>query len=274
MSVEGMSRTTRVRRQYSGVRTEARASARRAARRACTAASRPSGRHCISSALSISEQGYSLSSSGRKSGIVEHALVVLDVRLRRRSVQVGHPVRVDLEARLPQQATPPGASPRQSCPRWFEAQHLIIQALEADLDLGRAQPPDAQHLVRADVIGPRLDHQTRHSGRRALSFSRCAASSSSQVAYSSTGPRARSPRAIRPRLLARAAASRRGKWPAPPGCRSASSRVPSVTDVGGVALRVELRRLAQRLPSPRRVRSIPSPKSCSASKMRLTNQIW
>jgi len=51
-----------------------------------------------------------------------------------------------------------------------QPQHLVAQALEADLDLGRAQPPDPQHLFRADVIGSRLDDQPHAPAGRALVF--------------------------------------------------------------------------------------------------------
>ena len=40
-------------------------------------------------------------------------------------------------------------------------QHLVRQALDAELDLGGAEAPDAQRLFLGQVIGPRLDDRRR-----------------------------------------------------------------------------------------------------------------
>ena len=90
--------------------------------------------------------------------IVPQPLEIRQIRLRGRSVQVGHPVQHDLESR---QAQTTHRVPHilHRVPAFVQRQDAIIKGLRPHLDFGHALLAQRDDLLGRDPIGARFDHQ-------------------------------------------------------------------------------------------------------------------
>ena len=108
--------------------------------------------------------GIDLDLVGTEVRIREEPIEVLEIGGGARSVQVRHPVDVELEPGAAQQAERPPRR-RDVVPAAVLAEHLVREALDADLHLGASEAANPQHLLRTHAVGPRLEGEPDTAAR-------------------------------------------------------------------------------------------------------------